>query len=586
MAKDKVERRLAAIFAADMVGYSSLMEADEEGTIARQKACHNELIDPKIAAYDGRVVKLMGDGMLVEFASVVDAVHCAVEVQMGMAEREADAQDNQRIQYRVGINLGDIVIDGDDILGDGVNLAARIEGISSPGGICLSDEAYRQVKGKIDHRFEDAGERQLKNIERPVRIWRWAAGPAQSLPASQAQALKLPDEPSIAVLPFNNMSGDPEQEFLADGLAEDIITALSKISELFVIARNSTFAYKGGSPDIRQVARDLGVRTVLEGSVRKAGNRVRITAQLIDAEKGAHLWAERYDREIVDIFDLQDEITQEIVTALQVRLTEGEQARLRRRQTHSITAWELYLQAQRSLRRFTLEDNAMAQDLIERALELDPNFAAAWGILAFTHLADARVGWSGSNAASLEKGVQAAQKGLAVDEDQSESHAMLGGLWVLQRRYEEGIEAGRHAIEISPNTADHYVWYAITMNFVGRADEAISAMHKAMRLCPFYPDFYLGILAQSYRLLGRFDEAIAADKERLERNPENAFSDIRLAAVFAELGRDDEAKFHVGEALKKNPSYSLKQLRDTDPYQDEAEMARYVDLLRLAGLPE
>ena len=586
MAKDKVERRLAAIFAADMVGYSSLMEADEEGTIARQRAHHTELIDPKIAEYDGRIVKLMGDGILVEFPSVVDAVHCAVEVQQAMAEREGDLPDDRRIRYRVGVNLGDIVINGDDILGDGVNLAARIEGVASPGGICLSDEAYRQVQGKLDHRFEDLGEQPLKNISRPVRIWRWTEGATQSLPSATAQAPKLPDEPSIAVLPFNNMSGDPDQEFLADGLAEDIITALSKIADLFVIARNSTFGYKGASPDIRQVARDLGVRTVLEGSVRKAGNRVRITAQLVDAEKGTHLWAERYDREITDIFDLQDEITQEIVTALQVRLTEGEQARIRRRQTHSIAAWELYLQAQRCLRRFTLEDNAMARDLIERALETDPKFAAAWGILAWTHLADARVGWSGSNASSLENGIRAAQMGLAVDEDQSESHAILGGLWVLQRRYEEAVAAGRRAIEISPNTADHYLWYAITLNFTGHPEEAVSAIHKAMRLCPFYPDFYLGILAQAYRLLGRFDEAIAADNERLVRNSENAFSDIRLAAVYTELGRNEEAQFHVGEALKKNPSYSLRQLRDTDPYEDEAEMTHYIDLLRLAGLPE
>ena len=396
----------------------------------------------------------------------------------------------------------------------------------------------------------------------------------------------LPDKPSIAVLPFTNMSADPDQEYLGDGLAEDIITALSKVSELFVIARNSTFAYKGMSPDVRRVAGELGVRTVLEGSVRSAGTRVRITAQLIDAENGSHLWAERYDRDLVDIFELQDEITQEIVTALQVRLTEGEQARLRRHQTNSIEAWDLFVRAQRRLRLFTREDNNLARELIERALHLDPNFAAAWGILAWTHLADARVGWGGSNEQSLRKGIEAAEKGLSVDKEQSESLGMLGGLWVLQRRYEEALEAGHRAIELSPNTADYYVFYAIILNFVGRAQEALNLIQKAMRLCPFYPDFYLGIMAQSYWLLGRYEEAIATDTERLARNPDNAFSDLRLAASYTELGRDQEARHHVLEALKKNPSYSLTQVRDTDPYQDEAAMERYVDLLRRAGLPE
>lgn len=396
----------------------------------------------------------------------------------------------------------------------------------------------------------------------------------------------LPDKPSIAVLPFTNMSADPDQEYLADGLAEDIITALSKVSELFVIARNSTFAYKGMSPDVRRVARELGVRTVLEGSVRSAGTRVRITAQLIDAESGSHLWAERYDRDLVDIFELQDEITQEIVTVLHVRLTEGEQARLRRHQTNSIEAWDLYVRAQRRLRLFTREDNNLARELIERALHLDPNFAAAWGILAWTHLADARVGWGGSNVDSLRNGIEAAEKGLAADKEQSESHAILGGLWVLQRQYEEALEAGLRAIDLSPNTADYYIWYAVTLNFVGRAQEAVGFIQKAMRLCPFYPDFYLGILAQSYRLLGRYDEAIATDMERLARNPDNAFSDLRLAACYTELGRDEEARHHVLEALKKNPSYSLTQVRDTDPYRDEAAMEHYVDLLRRAGLPE
>ncbi len=481
-----------------------------------------------------------------------------------------------------------MVIDGDDIYGDGVNLAARLEGLAEPGGICVSDKVYEEVRDRTEFAFEDLGEKKVKNIDRPVQVWRWAGDPnaATGGNTSAGQGLSLPDKPSIAVLPFTNMSGDPEQEFLADGLAEDIITALSKISEMFVIARNSTFAYKGKSPDIRQVAEELGVRSVLEGSIRRAGNRVRITAQLIDAESGSHLWAERYDRQVVDIFDLQDEITQEIVTALEVKMTKGEQIRVRRRQTNNLDAWDAYVRALSHLIRFTREDNAMAQELGTRAANLDPDFAAAHTLLAFTHQADARLGWAQSSAEALELGVNAALRALAIDENDADAHAMLGTLRAMQHRYDEGLEAGRRAIKLAPSAADHYVWSAVTLNLVGRAEEAVNLIEKAMRLSPFYPDYYLGIIAQSYRLLGRFDDAIAADKERLARNPGNAFSDFRLAAVYSELGREEDAKFHVQEALRKNPHFSLELVRQTDPYADEGEMEHYLELLRKAGVPE
>ena len=587
MAAERVQRRLAAIFAADMVGYSRLMEADEEGTIARQKDHRKELIDPKIAEYHGRIVKLMGDGMLVEFASVVDAVRCAVEVQQGMVMREADVPEDRRIRYRVGVNLGDIVIDGDDILGAGVNVAARLEGLAEPGGVCISDVVHQSVDGKLNLAYDDLGEQKVKNITKPVRSYRVRLGEVSDVAPTRAEpALELPDRPSIAVLPFDNMSGDPEQQYLADGLAEDIITALSKISEMFVIARNSTFSYKGTSPDIRQVARELGVRTVLEGSVRRSGQRVRINAQLIDAATGGHLWAERYDRVVEDIFDLQDEITREIVTALQVRLTEGEQVRLRRRQTDDLAAWDLYVRARALLVNFMREDNVMARELILRAIELDPQYAGAWAVLAWTHLADSRLGWSSSSATSLERGAEAAVKGLELDESEADAHAILGSIRVLQRRYDEAVEAHSRAIDLAPSAADHQVMYAIALNLTGRAEEALALIQNAMRLCPFYPDFYLGVLGQTYRLVGRFDEAIAADKKRLARNPDNAFSDLRMAAVYAEIGRDEEAHFHIREALRKNPSYTLAQVSDTDPYQDEAEMEQYLDLLRRAGMPK
>ncbi len=589
MVKD-TRRKLAAILAADVVGYSRLMGEDEAGTLDALRAHREGLIEPKIAEHEGRIVKLMGDGALVEFGSVVAAVECAVAIQQGMAERNSCVPDDRRIEFRIGINLGDVIVEGDDIYGDGVNVAARLEGISAPGGICVSDMVYQNLLKKIDVAFADLGEQTLKNIDRRIRVWQWTSESArpdaalQDIPTPVLQP--LPDKPSIAVLPFDNMSGDPEQEFLADGLAEDIITALSKVSEMFVIARNSTFAYKGKSSDIRQVASELGVRTVLEGSVRRAGDRVRITAQLIDAKTGRHLWAERYDRQIVDIFDLQDEITQEVVTALEVRLTKGEQVRLRRRQTNHVEAWDLYVRALACLTHFTREDSVMARELVQRAIQLDSKFAGAWALLAWTHYADARVGWDESNEASLKKGVEAALKGLAIDQNDADAYAMLGALRALQRQYDEAIEAGRRAIELSPSAADHYVMYAVTLNFVGRAEEAVNLIQKAMRLSPFYADWYLGIIGQSYRMLGRFDEAIAADKERLARNPDNAYSDLRLAAVYAELGRDEEARFYVREALKKNPNYSLDQVRDTDPYPDAAEMEHYLDLLRKAGLPE
>ncbi len=583
-----MERRLAAIMATDVVGYSRLIRADEEGTIAALKALRADLIDPKLTEHNGRIVKLMGDGMLAEFASVVDAVRTAVETQAAVAEHNAGLPEDKRIEFRVGVNLGDVVIDGDDIYGDGVNLAARLEGLAEPGGICVSDKVYEEVRDRTEFAFEDLGEKKVKNIDRPVQVWRWAGDPnaATGGNTSAGQGLSLPDKPSIAVLPFTNMSGDPEQEFLADGLAEDIITALSKISEMFVIARNSTFAYKGKSPDIRQVAEELGVRSVLEGSIRRAGNRVRITAQLIDAESGSHLWAERYDRQVVDIFDLQDEITQEIVTALEVKMTKGEQIRVRRRQTNNLDAWDAYVRALSHLIRFTREDNAMAQELGTRAANLDPDFAAAHTLLAFTHQADARLGWAQSSAEALELGVNAALRALAIDENDADAHAMLGTLRAMQHRYDEGLEAGRRAIKLAPSAADHYVWSAVTLNLVGRAEEAVNLIEKAMRLSPFYPDYYLGIIAQSYRLLGRFDDAIAADKERLARNPGNAFSDFRLAAVYSELGREEDAKFHVQEALRKNPHFSLELVRQTDPYADEGEMEHYLELLRKAGVPE
>jgi adenylate cyclase len=587
----KVTRKLSAIFAADMVGYSRLMATDEEGTIARQKTHSQELIDPKISEYGGRIVKLMGDGMLVEFASVVDAVRCAVEVQEGFAEREHDVPFDLRIRYRTGINLGDIVIDGDDILGDGVNVAARLEGLAPPGGICISDVVHQSVVGKIDMVFEDLGEQHFKNIDRPVKAFALNFGADNGVTepaaeATEAAQLALPDKPSIAVLAFTNMSGDPEQEYFGDGIAEDIITSLSKISSLFVIARNSAFAYKNQTTDIREVAKDLGVQYVLEGSVRKGGNRLRITAQLVEATTGNHLWAERYDRDLEDIFDIQDEITQEITTALQVQLTEGEQVRLRRRQTTSLAAWDLYVRARTNFFKLTPEALVQTREQLDRALELDPEFTAPWSLLAWVHHAEGGLGWSASSDASFEAGANAALKALEIDDANGDALSILGAIRTHQRRYDEGEEAGRKAIDLSPSTSDAYVQYARLMNLTGRAEQAKILIEKAMRLCPIYPALYLSQLALSYRMLGLYEQAIAANLEVLSRTPENAFSDLRLAACYMETGREEEARFHIREALRKNPQYTLAQVRVVEPHRDEGDMSRYLDSLRLAGLPE
>jgi adenylate cyclase len=571
---------------ADVVGYTRLMGEDEAGTHAALKAHRAELVDPTIARYRGRIVKLMGDGALVEFASAVDAVACAAELQRKMAERNADVPEKQRITFRVGVNLGDVIIDGDDLYGDGVNVAARLEGLANPGGIYVSAAVYDQVRDRLELPFEDMGEQELKNIDRPVRVWRWVDDLSTAGLDGSENPLPLPDKPSIAVLPFDNMSGDPDQEYLADGLAEDIITALSKISEMFVIARNSSFAYKGTSPDIRKVAQALGVRNVLEGSVRRSGNRVRITAQLIDAATGSHLWAERYDRELVDIFDLQDEITSDVVTALQVRLTEGEQARFRRRQTNNIAAWEYYVRGQAHIRRFNRSDNQQARELFERAIELDPKFASAWCHLGWIAYNEARFGWCTSPEKLAEQAAELVERGLALDTDQPDAYPTLGMIRLLQLRYDEAEAACAKALELGQNSGDSCALVAMILNYLGQPERALNLIEKAMRLSPFYPDWYLGIVGVSQRLLGRLGEAAAADLERLARNPDNVVSDFRLAAVYEDMEQHDKAVTHVKQALKKNPEWTVAQVRISEPYRDHEELENYLGLLRFAGMPE
>ncbi len=585
-----IERRLAAILAADMVGYSRLMERDEAGTLGRLKALRQDVIAPKIAGHRGRIVKTTGDGMLAEFDSVAEAVQSAVEIQKTMAERNACVPEDRRVLFRIGINLGDIIIEGEDIYGDGVNVAARLEELAQPGGICISNAVYEQIERILNLRYEDLGEQKVKNIERPIRgysVWANLCQAARiETPASSAGSHAEPDNPSIAALPFDNMSADEEQEYFADGITEDIITALSKISGLFVIARNSTFTYKGKAVDVKQVSRELGVRYVLEGSVRKAGNRVRITAQLIDAADGCHVWAARFDRDLTDVFALQDEITSNVVTALHVRLVEGEQARVWHKSTDNLFAWECLMQGLPHFRRFTREENARARSLFQKAVELDPGYAAGWVWLAWTHWADARFVWSESPGDAVAEAALLADNALGLDDGLSEVHALLGAIHLMRRDYDQAVAAGEKAVALDPNGADVTALLAMTLNWSGRAEEAGALVDKAMRLSPLYSAWYLAVQAHARRLTGRYEEAAASYRASIQRNPNHIGPHIGLTACYAQMGRDEEARAQGAQVLRINPTFTLARYAESLTYRDEADSQRSLAALRKAGLPE
>ena len=457
MSEEGVKRRLAAIFAADVVGFSRLMGEDEAGTLARLKTLRKDLVQPEIAGGRGRIVKLMGDGLLAEFPSVVEAVRCAIGIQQCMAGWEADLPEERRIRLRIGVNLGDIIVEGSDIYGDGVNVAARLEGLAETGGICISGKVYNEVENKLTAAFEDLGEQEVKNIREPVRVYRWTAA-ADTMPgtAGAEGALTLPDKPSIAVLPFTNMSGDPEQEFFADGMAEDIITALSRSSWLFIIARNTTFSYKGEKVDVKRVAQELGVRYVLEGSVRKAGNRIRVTAQLIDGATGGHVWSERYDGELAEIFDLQDEITRNVVASIQtqVHLTASEPAKKSKRP--DLTVWELTMRGWQLLYDFSSDSYTTAKTLLDKAIARDPNSAEAHLVLAVIHYHDAILGFVKDTETSSTLARKLALRATRLDNQNEYAHWALGLSCLALARYEESIAALERAIALNPNCSVAY----------------------------------------------------------------------------------------------------------------------------------
>ncbi|MET3593196.1 adenylate cyclase [Mesorhizobium shonense] len=536
------------------------------------------------------MIKRTGDGALVEFRSVVDAVRCAVEVQNGMVERNAGVPQDRRIEFRIGIHLGDVVEESDgDLMGDGVNIASRLEGVAAPGAICLSEDAYRQVKARLDLSVSDLGSTQLKNIAEPIRVYSLQVGAgtkaaATSETATGRPATAAPPKLSIAVLPFANMSGDAEQDYFADGISEDIITALSKLSQLFVIARNSSFTFKGQNVQVQEVGKKLGVRHVLEGSVRKSGNRVRITAQLIDATSGGHLWAERFDRDLTDIFAVQDDVTQQIVGALALNLTEGDRQRLAPEHPRNIEAYDCFLRGRELWYRLTKETNIAARDLLQRAIEQDPEFASAHAFLALTHGLDYLNRWSASPPESMAQAEEVATRAVMLDDSDPWAHWALAIVKLYTRRHDGAINEAERAIVLNPNFAEGHVILGEALYYSGRSEEALESFARGKALNPYFPDVLLHFQALASFQLGRYEEAVDLLMQRLARNAVTDVSRALLAASYGHLGRFAEARTAWQEVLRVNPDYSLDYRRRVLPYKNPADFELVVEGLRKAGI--
>jgi TolB-like protein/class 3 adenylate cyclase/Tfp pilus assembly protein PilF len=630
MVSEAFKRKLAAILSADVEGYSRLMDDDEEATVRTLTAYRNAITN-LTQLFRGRVVDSPGDNILAEFSSVVDAVNCAVEIQRDLAERNADLPYNRKMEFRIGVNLGDIIEEDGRIYGDGVNIAARVESLAEAGGICISGRAHDQVENKLGLEYEDLGKHDVKNISRPIQVYRVLSYPGAAAhrvvqakktlgrkwrklaisaaavvavvavigiwqfymrrptiePASKVKmAFPLPDKPSIAVLAFDNLSNDPAQEYFSDGITEDIITALSKTPKMFVIARNSTFTYKGKPVKVQQVAEELGVRYVLEGSVRKVGNKVRISAQLIDAKTGRHLWAENYDRELKDILALQDEVTKSIITELQVKLTEGEQARIRAKGTDSLEVYLKVIEARELVRAFNIEHNRKARKLLEEAIGNDTNYAPAYRWLGASHSVDVWLGASKSPRDSLKKAVELSKKALSIDNSLGDAQALIGLIYILTKQYEKGMSDLEKAVELYPNGADLYGYLASGLLYTDELDEAILISKKAIRLNPMAPSWYLNNLAAMYRSKGNYEEALVWSEKAVKQEPEYTIGRINLSSIYSLLGRMEEARLQADEVMKLNPKFSLKRLEKTLPYKNPEVKKRYIEALRRAGLPE
>jgi adenylate cyclase len=635
---EEFKRRLTAIFSADVEGYSRLMRDDEDTTI-RTLTSYRATIVNLIQQYRGRVVDSPGDNLLAEFVSVVDAVNCAVEIQRELAERNADLPENRKMQFRIGINLGDVVDEGQRIYGDGINIAARMESLAKGGGICMSGTVYDAIEKKIGLEYQYIGEQEVKNIDKPVRAYRvlsfpgaaahrvikakkavgktWRnivigitvilvvgvaavvtwnfhlrpAPPPTEVATDQTPALELPDKPSIAVLPFVNVGGDQEQEYFSDGMTDDLITDLSKVSGLFVIARNSVFTYKDKSVKVQQVAQDLGVRYVLEGSVRRAGDQVRINAQLIDATTGHHLWADRYDGHMGDVFALQDKITGEIVTALAVKLKSGEQEQVERKHTNNIAAYDAFLQGRAHYVRCTPDDYVKAVSYFGKAVELDPNYGQAYAALALTYWESSHNLWTFTLGVSWKEARDRAERYLqtAMDNPSPLAHQAASKMLIDWHRYEEAIAEAQRAIALDPNDANSYLAMAYALIYSGRPKEAFDFVERAIRLDPHYPAYHLYVLGLAHFVMEEFDAAVPLFERALKRNPENYVPLIPLAAAYAHLGREQEAAATVEKLQKALPNIFTLSLLRRHPlwsYKDPADQERLLEGLRKAGVPK
>ena len=577
-------RRLAAIIAADVAGYSRLMGADEEGTLAELKAIRRELSDPKVREHRGRIVNTTGDGLLIEFASVVDAVRCAVDVQRAMAERNADVPSDRRIELRMGINLGDIIKDGRDIFGDGVNVAARLEALAEPGGICVSRVVRDQVRDKLAFSFEDMGEQQVKNIARPVHVYRVLI----DKPASAKALLPLPGKPSIAVLPFQNMTGDAEQDYFVDGVVEEIITAISRLPWLFVIARNSSFTYKGRAVDVKQVARELGVRYVLEGSVRKGGNKVRITGQLIDAASGAHIWADRFDGALDDIFELQDQVASGVVGAIEPKLRSAEIERAIRKPTENLGAYDLYLRALAQFWKWTPDGWNEAVDLLRRALDIDPSYATAAGLFAWCRVVEQ----TRRLESAQERDEASRFARLAVEKGNEDPDALWMGGWgmlMLAGEHAAGMSAMERSLALNPNSALASCFFGWAQSYRHQSQRAIEALERARRLSPLDPQpwVFYGGLAHAHFAAGRWGEAIEWADRALHAQPRMTAVVGVKAAACSHLGRAEEARAYVGRYLELRPGSTIGNVGGYVRTAVSPEFrAAYTDGLRQAGMPE
>jgi adenylate cyclase len=634
MTTQEDKRKLATILSGDVKGYSRLLAKDQEGTIRTLNA-HKEVMANLIQKCQGKVIDAPGDNVLAEFSSVVDAMQCAVKIQQELKKRNDELPEPRRMEFRIGINLGEVSEKEERIFGDGLNVAARIQLLADAGGICLSGIVYEQIKDKLEFKYEYLGKQIVKNIAEPVRVyqllldaqsaslvsrwkraglnywnrahpaikiiitlaaiinaanifWQFYAKPSHppvKVTSKEKMTFSLPDKPSIAVLPFTNMSNDPKQEFFSDGITEEIITALSKVPKLFVIARNSTFTYKGKPVKVQQVSEELGVRHVLEGSVRKEGNNIRITAQLIDSLTGNHVWAERYDRNLKDIFAVQDEITKKIITAMQVKLTEGEQAQALSKGTENLEAYLKYLQANDLAGRVNPESNALAKQLAEEAIALDPKYAGGYYTLARTHLVDYWLGTSKSPRDSIEKSIDLLQKAIIMDDTNAAAHAYLGWVFSMTGQHDKAVATGEKAVALNPNSADSHMWFGKILTFAGRYEESIPEFQKAIRLNPIPPNMYLYSLGISYALTGNIDEAITWGEKAVRREPNSLSARLFMAAFYSRAGRDKEARIEAAEVLRINPKFSLEKYAKSVTYKNQEDVELSISApLRKAGL--